>query len=132
MHSFGSQQPMYTSRFAQTSFVSFRSSPVLACILSQSKCRPSRMLILAKDTRCGKPQDRKNRRGTHPKDFWVRILDLDPNRKSLSDPHPVKVSFNKRYSLNLDVIILGLDRGRDPLENTLKTPLRLRYKVDLS
>jgi hypothetical protein len=43
--------------------------------------------------------------------LWVRVLDLDPDRKSLSNPHPVKVSLYKWQTLDLDIVFLGLYSG---------------------
>src|ERR1700720_1135917 len=81
--------------------------------------------------RWSETHDRRHRRSTHPENFAVRILDFDPDWKSLSNPHPVKVSFHKRQTLDLDIIFLGLYRRRNPLNDSLKTSIGIRQEINL-
>src|SRR5208283_3331793 len=102
----GSQHPTYGLRFSQASLVSFA-------------------------LRRSEADDCSDRRRAHPEDFGVWILDLDPDWKTLSNPHPVKVSFYKWQALDLDIVFLGLHRGRDPFDDSLKTPIRIRQEIYL-
>src|SRR6516162_2154756 len=75
--------------------------------------------------------NRRHRRSTHPKNFRVRIFDFDSDWESLSNPHPVKVSFHKRQALDLDIIFLRLYRRRNPLDDSVKTPIWIRQQINL-
>src|ERR1700730_12740828 len=76
--------------------------------------------------RWSETHDRRHRRSAHSENLRVRIFDLDPDWKSLGNPHPVKVLFDKWQPLDLDIIFLGLDRRGNPLDDSLKTSIGIR------
>src|ERR1700678_1891580 len=75
--------------------------------------------------------DRGYRSRAHAKNGWVRILNQNTNWKSLSDPHPIEIAFNKWHPLNLDVVVLGLHRRRDSFDYSFESTIRVRQQIDL-
>src|ERR1700751_3710649 len=80
----------------------------------------------------GKPLDGSNRGCAHAKNLRIRILNLNTNRKPLSDPYPIKIAFNKWHSLNFQVVVLRLYCGRDYFNGSFETAIRIREKIDFS
>src|SRR5215469_4184356 len=80
--------------------------------------------------RGSKAQDCRHRRGTHPKNFGVRILDFDPDGKSLSKAHPVKCLLYEWNPFDVGVTLLGLYRGRNSLDDSLKTSVGIRQEIN--
>lgn len=52
-----------------------------------------------------------HRSSAHAKDVRLRTFDYNPNRKSLSDPHPVKIALNKVLSRICSMLTESLGRA---------------------